>query len=98
MQGGSPDDADVAVVLVVVALVAVGVVVVVVAVGAALVAVVAGCEPAVEVDPLEAAGVPLELPHAVSVIAATASSGRIRFMQRCSAIDLDGPPLFSPDP
>jgi uncharacterized membrane protein len=79
--------------VVVVALVVVGVMVVVV-VSVVLVAVLADGEVAVELVAVEAAGVPPELPQPLATAApsTTATSSRsVRFMRRCSGIDVRGP-------
>jgi hypothetical protein len=81
----------VAVVVVVDAVVVVVASVVLVAVGDAVAV--------VELVPVDDAGVPPELPQALKAAPATtraASSGSIRFMRRCSGIDISGPsPVFS---
>jgi uncharacterized membrane protein len=75
---------------VVVAVVAIVAIVAVVMVGSVvLVTALSGGDAAVELVPVEAAGVPPELPHAVSVTAPSAASASSRssgFMQRCSGI------------
>jgi hypothetical protein len=85
----------------VVAGVAVVVVVVVVVVESVLVAeALAGGGPVLDV-PVEAAGVPPELPHdenAVAPSTAKASSHSIRFVRRCSGIAVVGPSPGFQDP